>query len=483
MERDQVELSWAFSANGIISDKIVICDRLFYKVSRNINLEFHSCEFIQLFKLEIDGGTLKFINCTFEKQEKPYELNILANSNLIIEDSIFNNSLFIEKGKQVEIVKTVFHQKLSFGRSGFQNIKIVGDTENQELSKIKNLIFDANSEQNGYLEIKDYSIEYIKFGTSICPKVRILGGKYGVINFSDARNLKNFQIFGNEGTETKIEIRTVKAHYLNLEGDILIKDVIIHNLDFSPFNLKNGNLRFQNVDFTESFKFNQSNLGKSQFIGVNFLNAKIEFNWSLFSEATFASIVWPKYNLVFPDLVRKNYWKVFLKKVLRKETLTDQEHLDLKVQREQYRQLKVVSENNKNYIDSLAFYKNEMRVYWTDMRFKSELSKPDYILVFLNRYISSFGQNYWLPLMWIAIFQTLFSVLIWNFEACKHCVEGTTCVNNFWSGLSQYLNWINPIFKAPENWSDGAKITSFFMRILNGFFIFHFVKAIRKYGK
>ena len=101
----------------------------------------------------------------------------------------------------------------------------------------------------------------------------------------------------------------------------------------------------------------------------------------------------------------------------------------------------------------------------------------DRILVFLNRWVSDFGQSWLLPLLWLLIFHFILfmSIFEWQFS-----LELT----DFKRGLGEYFQLLNPVHKTPEYINSGMGLfTEFWMRVLGGFFIYHFIRATRKFAK
>lgn len=456
------------------------------------------------------SGDLIFDNCVFNASEdEEYKFETISGGNLTFRyDNEFNcrlglinlNNSSTEIGGQFsnEIYISGGSCTLSFRGPGGELI-----------SNFKNitLINSNNFKSIFFRDLKQIGI--VRFSKKVSDILNFAQGEYDTIQFQNTFDLKELK-FGSLQNNSKFSANSIslpdlnltgKIEFLNSEilkidlssfnnisGNVLFKDAIIYDMDLSSFYMQEGSVRFQNIEFKESFKAVQSNFQKAQFVGVNFYNAKLYLDWSLLSEAFYSNVVWPKDYLVYPNLVNKKYaWRVikqlFPALFKGKRHLKNEEHIELKVQREIYRQLKAISIKNVNNIDTLIFYKNEMRVYWIDMRFKKEISTGDQFLLFLNRYLSNFGQSYLRPFLWILFGQTVFCILIWHFEADKWCGDGTNCKLDFVKGIAEYFTWLNPIFKTPEYWTSKSVIISFFMRIYNGFFIYHFIKATRKFGK
>lgn len=117
-----------------------------------------------------------------------------------------------------------------------------------------------------------------------------------------------------------------------------------------------------------------------------------------------------------------------------------------------------------------------MNLYWKEIIIEGGEKWYDRVLVFLSRWVSDFGQNWTMPL--ILLF-TIHAVLM----NCIFSWDTTLTYGNLKIGFwGEYFQLLNPIHKLPDYINtDGGKIADFFMRIFGGYFIYHFIKASRKY--
>lgn len=150
--------------------------------------------------------------------------------------------------------------------------------------------------------------------------------------------------------------------------------------------------------------------------------------------------------------------------------------VSLRYQKDTYRQLKKASLTNNNLIDALQFHANEMQSYWREIRLIGGDNFWDTILIFLNRWSSNFGQSWILPLVWLFLFHSLFFLFVMSY------FFGNSFSGNFEFG--QFWVLLNPLHKTPDYINTGSGLfTEFLMRIFNSYFIYHFVKATRKFGR
>ncbi|MCJ8288450.1 MAG: hypothetical protein HRT58_00345 [Crocinitomicaceae bacterium] len=150
--------------------------------------------------------------------------------------------------------------------------------------------------------------------------------------------------------------------------------------------------------------------------------------------------------------------------------------VELRDQKDTYRQFKKASLANKNNIDALQFHANEMQTYWKEVRITGNISIPDRILIFLDRWVSNFGQNWVLPLLWISIVTGVYYFMV---DRPKLSYYPSDWLN----GFLEALYYVNPVRKID---AEAARVTQgldVLFRIFNAYFIYHFIKASRKFGK
>ncbi|MCJ8288449.1 MAG: hypothetical protein HRT58_00340 [Crocinitomicaceae bacterium] len=449
----------------------------------------------------------KIINCEFKKGGKIE--NIKIGKALIFEDCLFSKN----HNDDEFIIENVYEGRLTFKQSnifqskvvlsGLNNLKtdvegtfhnelkIVGGSCELSLRGVGKLLSTfsdisfSNIHDIKYLLFRDLEQKgSITFYSSVPKSINFAQGNFDTIKFHNVKNLPYLKIGSLETKSNILSIAKFELPDCSLAGKMEFVNVKIESFVMKYFKNQNGDTLFRNVEFSGDVTFEHGDLSNVRFIDVNFLNAKINFNSSLLTESIFSNIIWPKKNLIHPNLAIKKYWKIVLKGIFKKKAVREKNNRDevllLKRQREIYRQLKVISQNNMSTIDMLAFHRNEMRVYWSNMRLSSELTRGDHFLVFLDRYVSNFGQSYARPFFFLLFFQFIVCLFIWRFEvgSFSYLFE-----SSFSEGAKQYANWLIPIYKAPETWGAGATIVGVMGRVFSGFFIFHIIKATRKFGK
>lgn len=431
-----------------------------------------------------NGAPVTFENCTFQAN---FDFTNLKN-NIAVN---FINCHF-EKGLQRFIDLKVF--RIKFDNCSFYNLAIVDSeiinlyfencssigNEAIQLRHIKSSTIEINWEdesQKASFEIWCPDTNYINIQSrNNLQSLAILDVKSvlveGTVNrfFIPARKFENISIqpFYPESVNGRVDvydcISEIRMINHSFSGTLKIKDIEIGDLFFSNIESSEGIVSLLNL-----------NIKVAEFLDVNFNSFywnQINFSGLLriercdFSNLKIANVKWPKGNKVSSSHIDLS------KKRIRRSNLIKA----LQFERETYRQLKAASIANHNGIEALGFYKNEMRLFWKEIRITGGISFWDRILVFLNRWVSDFGQSWALPLLWLFLFHTLiyFSIIGFNF---------TMNFEAFRDGAGQYFELLNPVHKTPgyiKGFNVGLELL---LRILDGFFIYHFIRATRKFGK
>lgn len=445
-----------------------------YSNRRGLSQTFSLCKFSSSFLLNIYSGKLEFYNCEFDTVEITSEVG----ARMIFHNCVFKKDVKIEKINPVDFFNCSVSGKLEIGSTGIGRVDISNSITELEIRINEIHIGNALGSTHSMVRLKNLNVGLLKFGSHLPDGISIVNGMYDSIRLIGARNIKNFEIAGQDYGTSMITIDSLEMSDLKLEGEILLKFAQIRKMDMSSFIAKNGYLLWQGVRFSKDSEvfIQHSNLENVQWNGVDFNEAKLSFEWSIFSKIEIANVIWPRKRVIYPNLAypkKDRPWIIswFFHNY-------EEEKIEaFSIQREIYRQLKSLSIRNNNRLDALGFYRNEMNVHWTYSRLKGGESWWDQILVFIDRNVSDFGQSYILPLIWLFSVHLLLllSLDTWNFSY----EEGA-----FWRGAGQYFESINPARKTLEWMGKGyPQVIDFFMRISAGFFIFHFIKASRKFGK
>lgn len=159
--------------------------------------------------------------------------------------------------------------------------------------------------------------------------------------------------------------------------------------------------------------------------------------------------------------------------------------------RDTYRVLKNVAHRNNDTPQALAFYAKEMFYHHKLIKRNASLCDViklckegkmsnflDRIVLGFGRWTNKFGQNWFLPIVWILFLGTVFyAFLLW-----LSCSEVFAIAN--WHSFPMFLD---PTHKFESiyagNWTSLAYILDLFFRILEGALIYQAIQAFRKYSR
>ena len=305
-------------------------------------------------------------------------------------------------------------------------------------------------------------------------------GNYKSIVF-DVQNFETIEFSSLEKDNDDLlpaKIKKFSITDLTFSGQLTLNEIEIENFVLSNVSSSSGTLRLTEV-FIENTRFDDCSISSFYWNQVHF-KTKLNIERCDFSGLKLTNVTWlqeKKVSKSYLDLPVEWFYSLRKKELLKKELLFDKEELMmLQYERDTYRQLKAASIANHNDIEALDFYRNEMRLYWKEIRINGGVKWHDRVLVFLNRWVSDFGQNWWLPLVWMFGLHTLIYFCIIDFHF-------TASWTDFKNGGGQYFELLNPVHKTPDYITGFYVGLELLMRILNGFFIYHFIRATRKFSK
>ncbi len=461
-------------SNAVFEDGLI----LDFSSQTQVNLlSFHKCEFkkgVQFKNFNSNQATLQFDECTFHSSLRLNNIKVFhfeiyksnfgsinignLNCNEIDFREIFCLgivNLYDVVAEKVLVINTLklFKGKYRFNSKDIEELNIISHRKIEEIELVrgKNITIQGN-----------------------VNKLNLFLDKFESINIDGY-----FKDDLNKDDLRKSKIQQLSYNNSNLEGNLIVSDTIIDQLNLYTITSSLGSIRLNEIEITNScfvdcsianFYWNQvSFINDPQIVGCDFSNLKM------------ANVEWKnpkKLKNSFLDSKVKLFYGLRRRQLMLKEEAYSQGEIsDLQYQRETYRQLKVSSISSHNKIDALLFYRNEMRLYWKEVRINGGISKQNRILVFLDRWTSDFGQNWILPLILLLCFHFVFVASIFNWEL-------TLNWNNAEFGVGEYFILLNPVHTMPKYIDSGfEKIIDFLMRILGGYFIYHFIRAIRKYGR
>lgn len=446
---------------------------LFYKSQ----LRFIQCHFefgvtiLNLKKAE-EFFDLKFIGCDFGK----HDLNIIYSeiTNIEIQNckasslSISENTCF-----RISIENTECSEYCGIVRTECERFNLT----HQEHKLFKLLVLDSSNLKYAHI-YATHKIERVWI-----PHVEkaFLTGQFGTLDLEGS--FKHLEIRGTIVSSTNSVVRANIGKFFikhfNLEGAVFFHYAHIENLMFESLDASTANLKFQEVSIG-SMKMLHCSIPSMTWNQLELKNPP-DLSGTDLSALKMSNVKWgrgyPLANSLLQSKIPPFYFLVKSKSKILEIEERFGDLSELKYQRDNYRQLKMAAMANHNNIEALEFYKNEMILYWKEIRLEGGVTWYDRILVFVNRVSSNFGQNWFLPLLWMFAFALIFysSILSWRY------------LDNDWSGgeeFGQFWVLINPVHTTPEYINTGAGLfTEFVMRVMIGYFLYHFIKASRKFGK
>jgi hypothetical protein len=293
----------------------------------------------------------------------------------------FNNVIFED---EAYFVCSYFYNNVTFYNTHFKTVHFDYSFFNSELFfqniQIKNATF-YKTIFHGYTRFKVIEVKGIS--TLTFDKTEI-NNDFSIENIRDDRNLIiifNGTIF-NEESDTyfnKIKI-----------GSIILRNILNDSNFFT----------FSNIEIIKNLVIRDCNVSDIEFYNCNFESEKINIgNVSFISNNGFTI-----FNGVKWGDIRKTF--------------------DKTIDRDTFRQLKYVNEQQGNIIEANKFYSAEMKAYKEELKDKKNKHRwQDRVIFWLNEKVSNFSQSWILPLAWYCIFGFLFA-FIYYFNSSIFLFQG-----------------------------------------------------------
>ena len=161
----------------------------------------------------------------------------------------------------------------------------------------------------------------------------------------------------------------------------------------------------------------------------------------------------------------------------------------------QYAQLRKIHESVGDTIKANMYQAEELNAHYLSLRWWKREHLSEKFNLWLNGATNYYGQNYvkafWVTVIWSSIFYTFYCFLL----GFRLNLFTPNSWNTFWEIFLNFFEFLNPIHKAdyiadallglkePKDIPSSARGWEVISRILNGYFIYQFVQAFRKYGK
>ncbi len=260
-------------------------------------------------------------------------------------------------------------------------------------------------------------------------------------------------IFLEELDLTKfLNLRKVTFKNCIFEGnvDLSLSRFLLIDMDNCKFNKnfylkgintteKERNLYIRNTKFDSLFHFEKCVLDSSIWFNVDFSKATLKFEAVSFEGLKANEIKWSD---------------------------------KIEASRDTFRQLKVLMENQKNFIDSNIFYSMELNEYMKELNKAFNFSNlEDKAVFWFSKITSNFSRSWFLPLLWLI----LLSAILYFFLFCNKTID--TC------SLNHFVQFFNPLSKNANEEFKNIYWIWFLHKIFAGFFVYQFVIALKRKTK
>lgn len=454
-----VEITADFETLGVVNLKDVNVKHLIFNdctfndrflledITGVLNIEFNNCKFNKLFSLQnSEAHTILFENCT---AIQVIELEKVKSWMFRLQNCQLLSSVILT---DIEIDDAIFEaEELSIDGT------IVINSPNQ-----KEVLFKS-SKDSYFRAIRLEQFEKIDIDANV-NELDI-----------EATSFKSVTISSTKETNTIKQIHIEDIYY---EGNIVFEDVAIGQMSIANAFCNKGMLTIAYSSIThlevQNCQIDNVLLNQVKFIQPPELLGSNLKAWKL------SNVIWTDKRRSLKDSFLKK--KVFpfyflLNKNLPARCKYEEEDLSLmKDHIETYRQLKASSISQNNLIDTLSYYRNEMRLYWKLVRIEGGIPLNDRFLIFLNRIISDFGQNWVMPVIW------LFSLTFFYYYL-KEAPTLSWNINDWCNGFFEMLSYLNPFKLKIDGVSKVAIGMDFLFKAVAGYFIYHFIKASRRFGR
>ncbi len=430
---------------------------------------FDSVNFLSSFEIVSSRiKSLTFRNCTFEFPISIHSNNSIPNIELIgCKATILNideNTI-----NQLSIRSSSFSDQITLSR--VQNVSVYFDGDEKRKSEFASSVLFTNCKvqllriQNSILKAE------LKLATSMVHILEFISGEIEMLDLTPGNIRGNRYVFGPEYKSERFKINNLHLINCTITEPLKFQNLIIEKFNIvSPWIIGESKLEFQNITILKYFSLTSSKLSNTSFNLVNFSMAKLCFDNCFLGDTLFSNIKWPRgHKLSRSYDLQEN----------RKVTISKDSYIVL---REAYRQLKFVTKNQDNVIDSIMFYRNEMDSHYKFLRLDFWPNISDIFILSLSKITNNYGLSWHKALLQIAVISL--AMFIWLGysiygeldSALQFAIERRGHFLNFIFPLHGFETIHPAILKIP-----GALCVDAGQRLLSSFYIFQIIYAFRKY--
>lgn len=415
------------------------------------------------------NANLKLENCIFEKNAE-FVIEP-SSSSFVFSQCKFNANSAFKGGKDnvLNFSECYFHQMFVIDGQ-FNFIGLYESTGKCSFHRIKfnNLVL------GNYISPKFNHLEHVDFGFGNNQgAVQIIRSKIGTLNLAGALE-KDSSIIIND-----IEVKHFNIKHFYVQGVFRMSHV--KAVSFEEYGTEFGGFEHteeqkQKINFhfqkTRLLIYN-SDFGKSHFNSIDLRSFYIvNIAESNVFEVNFVDTIWPKKIYSFPAILEKE----FADNVLRIDTLNQKDYSSI---REIYRQLKLTSYKQSDFVSEQFFHGLEMTNYYKALSWQHNFWIK--LIIRLSFITSNYGQSVLRPIIcliiaYILLLLTFLLLLNHQFQSCYFA-----SLTDFGGLLAEFLRLSNPLHKNLCDVNGWAFTLDTFMRIFSSYMIYNLVRATRRF--
>ncbi len=245
-------------------------------------------------------------------------------------------------------------------------------------------------------------------------------------------NLKKVT-FKNCIFEGNVDLSLISFLLIDLDNCIFSKNFYLKGINTTE---KEQNLYIRNTKFNSLFHFEKCVLDSSIWFNIDFSKATLKFEAVSFEGLKANEIKWSN---------------------------------KIEASQDTFRQLKVLMENQKNFIDSNMFYSMELNEYMKELNKTPIFSNlEDKVVFWFSKITSNFSRSWILPLFWLIFL----SVMLYFFLFCNKMIDIYS--------LNHFIQFFNPLSKNANKEFESIYWIWFLHKIFAGFFVYQLVVALKR---
>lgn len=457
------------------------------------------------------------------------DLNILnCYFNLIIEDK---SNIILKKVRIYDIQ----NEDLSFEGITILELEIWNLSQPlyiflKNITTIQSVIVNASTLSS--MEIENCNILKLLFDSQkLCDSLRVKNSiikdfilKNYVINILSFTGLVTIEnLICHLAYKSKISNWHIRPQ--NIENQSLIRNFICIDGTIPS----DAEVNFANIAIESIIFWNVSNLGKFVFSGIT-VNKILDYNDSVIHidlvikkckeeriipeslNWNWGEIPQNAFYIINSDLGKANFYNCTFKSMnlfmvgakINEINISDSEwpqklytpSEDIKTNLpRQYAQLRKIHETVGDTVKAGMYQAEELNAFHQSLKFIKG-HRAEKFNLWLNKYTNYFGQDY-VRAFCVTIISSLFFYTLYCLSlGFSFDIHSKKSLDNFWNIAANFLEFINPIHKADYIASilldvkedqlkpyKLARLIDILSRMLNGYFIYQFIQAFRKYGK